>query len=193
MDNGSSMLSHCTCVRSVPWQGAQHSQLLRTLQTKSTLKKLEGCWQEDWPLRPQVRRLHWTEQSGGAALPSWEAASHHLWGQGWSLLRARSTLVDWMCSGKESMKRSPMGSQVSRTLSAWSSVVLSSSMAPLISSSCSSVRSMWRCWSTHRAVSFSHSSLATFACFQTKRLMFWIRWRGETSVKAKQKGNREQK
>lgn len=23
MDNGSSMLSHCTCVRSVPWQGAQ--------------------------------------------------------------------------------------------------------------------------------------------------------------------------
>lgn len=79
------------------------------------------------------------------------------------------------------MKRSPMGSHVSRTLSACLRVVLSSSMVPLISSSCSRVRSIWRCWSTQRAVSFSHSSLATVACFQTNRLMFWIRCLGETS------------
>lgn len=76
-----------------------------------------------------------------------------------------------------------MGSHDSCTLSAWLRVVLSSSMVPLISSSCSKVLSMWRCWSTQRAVSFSHSSLATVACFHTKRLMFWIRCLGETSRK----------
>lgn len=39
---------------------------------------------------------------------------------------------------------------------------------------------LWR--STHRAVSFSHRSLATFACFHTERLTFKIRRRGDTSA-----------
>lgn len=39
---------------------------------------------------------------------------------------------------------------------------------------------LWR--STQRAVSFSHRSLATFACFHTERLAFKIRRRGETSA-----------
>lgn len=85
------------------------------------------------------------------------------------------------------MKRSPMGSQVARTPSAWVRVVLNSSMVPWISNSCSRVRSMWRSWSTQRAVSFSHSSLATVACFHTKRLRFWIRCLGEVSARAGRK------
>lgn len=39
---------------------------------------------------------------------------------------------------------------------------------------------LWR--STQRAVSFSHRSLATLACFQTERLTFRIRRRGDTSA-----------
>ena len=38
------------------------------------------------------------------------------------------------------------------------------------------------CRSTQRAVSFSHRSLATFACFHTERLTFKIRRRGDTSA-----------
>lgn len=82
------------------------------------------------------------------------------------------------------MKRSPMGSQVARTPSAWVRVSLNSSIAPWISNSCSRVCSMWRCWSTQRAVNFSQSSLATVACFHTKRLRFWIRCLGEVSARA---------
>lgn len=108
---------------------------------------------------------------------------------GWTLARLGGlyTLRAWMCSGSESMKRSPMGSQVARTPSAWVRVLLNSSIAPWISNSCSRVCSMWRCWSTQRAVSFSHSSLATVACFHTKRLRFWIRCLGEVSVRASRK------
>ena len=94
------------------------------------------------------------------------------------------TLRAWICSGSESMKRSPMGSQVARTPSAWVRVAFNSSIAPWISNSCSRVRSMWRCWSTQRAVNFSQSSLATVACFHTKRLRFWIRCLGEVSARA---------
>lgn len=39
---------------------------------------------------------------------------------------------------------------------------------------------LWR--STQRAVSFSHRSLATFACFHTDRLTLRIRRRGDTSA-----------
>lgn len=37
------------------------------------------------------------------------------------------------------------------------------------------------CRSTQRAVSFSHRSLATLACFHTERLTFRIRFLGDTS------------